>query len=92
VWIPHHAGAELPNGKGKVVAPSSLSGTLLCHRGAKSEEVAAKPGGPNCCWQPCWSVHHLPASISVVTPPPAIAACRDHLPYQHQHEADWEVC
>jgi hypothetical protein len=26
VWVPLHAGTELPHGKGKVVAPSSLSG------------------------------------------------------------------
>ena len=27
VWVPNHGGTELPNGKGKVAAPSSISGT-----------------------------------------------------------------
>lgn len=29
VWLTRHAGTELPNGKGKVVAPSSVGGECL---------------------------------------------------------------
>lgn len=84
VWIPHHAGVDLPNGKGKVVAPSSLSGGWwigLC--------AVWKLLGPAvwACCQAGTGVSWLPLTL----PWCASLPCRDHLTYQHQYEADWKV-
>lgn len=70
VWIPNHAGAELPQGKGKVVAPSSLNGGCLlsslpaCHHlcDPSAQHTSLTPP----CPAPAATISHISTSMRLI--------------------------